>query len=343
MQMNCICKSFQKGSSMKDVIIDTILDTARLIPFLYITYLIMGILEKRASSTMRNIVRKSGKAGPILGSMLGIVPQCGFSAAASSFYAGRIITLGTLISIYLSTSDEMLPILLSESSIGLSTIIKILLLKMTIGMIAGFLIDFIFRNTLEEPKVQLIQTEEQLLQRQNPGNGKIQPAKMQTPKMGAGRKQSSIRMAGNDTCNIANCICGNGRNPFWAACIHTFRIVLFIMVISFALNLFLLFVGEDALKYIFLNKPIIGELSAALIGLIPNCAASVVLTQLYVEGALSFGACMAGLLVGAGIGILVLFRANNQRKDTLRVICLLYGFGENSGILINMLLADLWR
>lgn len=328
---------------MEEVILDTLLDTARLIPFLYITYLIMGILEKRAAGTMRNIVRKSGKAGPVLGGILGVVPQCGFSAAASSFYAGRIITLGTLIAIYLSTSDEMLPILLSESSIGMSTIVKILLLKMGIGVFAGFMIDLLFKNSTEEPKMQLIQNGAQLKGRAGNSMGKMQAPKMQAGKMGTAKMQGSSRLSGNETCNIANCICGNGRNVFWAALVHTFRIALFIVGISFALNLIIFFVGEDALKHIFLNKPVIGELLAALVGLIPNCAASVVLTQLYVEGAISFGACMAGLLVGAGVGILVLFRANRRMKENIRVVALLYCIGVISGIILEFLPAGIWR
>lgn len=336
---------------MEEVIIDTLLDTARLLPFLYITYLIMGILEKRASGTMKNIVRKSGKAGPVIGGILGVVPQCGFSAAASGFYAGRMITLGTLIAIYLSTSDEMLPILISESSIGMSTIVKILLLKVGIGMVAGIIIDIVFKSTVNEPQMMLVQTSEQMRGMGNTGRmqsargqaTKMQTGKMQTGKMQAGRMQGSNRMPDNAICTNVNCICGNGKNVFFAAFIHTFRIAVFILIISFVMNLVIFLVGEDSIKHIFLNKPVIGELLAALVGLIPNCAASVVLTQLYVEGALSFGACMAGLLVGAGVGILVLFRANRRMKENIRVVALLYCIGVISGIILEFLPAGIWR
>lgn len=331
---------------MIDIILDTLLDTARLIPFLYITYLIMGILEKRASGTMKNIVRRSGKAGPVIGGILGVVPQCGFSAAASGFYAGRMITLGTLIAIYLSTSDEMLPILISESSIGMSAIVKILLLKVGIGIVAGIIIDIVFKSTVNEPQMMLVQTSEQMRGMGNTGRMQSvrgQATKMQTGKMQAGRMQGSNRMPDNTICTNVNCICGNGKNVFFAAFIHTFRIAAFILIISFVMNLVIFLVGEDSIKHIFLNKPVIGELLAALVGLIPNCAASVVLTQLYVEGALSFGACMAGLLVGAGVGILVLFRANRRMKENIRVVALLYCIGVISGIILEFLPAGIWR
>ena len=132
---------------MWDVILDTVIDSVKLIPFLFLTYLAMEYLENKAADKMQNAVKKAGKLGPLFGGILGAVPQCGFSAAATSLYAGRVITLGTLIAIYLSTSDEMLPILISEKSIGTLTIIKILILKMVIGMIAGFLIDFFIRKS----------------------------------------------------------------------------------------------------------------------------------------------------------------------------------------------------
>ena len=284
---------------MWDIILDTVLDCLKLIPFLFLTYLMMEYLENKAAGKMQAAVRKAGKLGPLLGGILGVVPQCGFSAAATSLYAGRVITLGTLLAIYLSTSDEMLPILISENSIGTMTIVKILLLKMLIGMVAGFLVDLILR--------------------------KMHP--------GIHEEEEHI----HEICEHDHCHCGGSHSIVRSALIHTIKITGFILLVTFALNLLLHVWGEENLKNLILNRPFIGELIAGIVGLIPNCAASVVLTQLYVEGAMSFAACMSGLLVGAGVGILVLFKTNRNVKENLKIVGLLYGIGVVAGLLLEFL------
>lgn len=280
---------------MWDVILDTLLDSVKLIPFLFLTYLAMEYLEHKTAGKLQATIKKGGRLGPLFGGVLGAVPQCGFSAAASNLYAGRVITLGTLIAIYLSTSDEMLPILISEAdTVGMSAIFKILALKAGIGILAGFVIDLLVRPKKEE--------------------------------------HDHI----HEMCEHEHCHCGGGTSIVKSALVHTGRITLFLVLISFALNTVLFFLGEDVLKTLILNKPVIGELLAGLVGLIPNCASSVVLTQLYLEGAMSFAACMSGLLVGAGVGILVLFRANQDRKETVKIVLLLYGIGVAVGILMEL-------
>lgn len=282
---------------MWDVILDTLLDSAKLLPFLFLTYLVMEYLEHKTAGKVQNVMQKGGCLGPLFGGILGAVPQCGFSAAASNLYAGRIITLGTLISIYLSTSDEMLPILISEAKdLGAGPILKILALKAAIGIAAGFLIDLAVRPAKDEYGPDHIR----------------------------------------EMCEHDHCHCGEGSGIFKSALIHTVQIILFILLVSFVLNTVLFFWGEDVLKNLVLNKPVIGELLAGLVGLIPNCAASVVLTQLYLEGAMSFAACMSGLLVGAGIGILVLFRANRNKKENIKIVLLLYIIGVTAGILMEL-------
>ncbi len=279
---------------MLDVILDTIMDSAKLIPFLFITYLTMEYLEHKTASKVQRVVQKRGRLGPFFGGVLGIVPQCGFSAAASNLYAGRVITLGTLIAIYLSTSDEMLPILISEADkVGIGDIIKILALKAMIGIIAGFIIDLLVR-----PKED---------------------------------HENHI----HELCEHDHCHC-SGSGIFKSALIHTAQITGFILLVSFILNMVLYFLGEDALRSLLLNKPVIGVLLAGLVGLIPNCAASVVITQLYIEGAMSFAACMTGLLVGAGIGLLILFRVNRNKKENLYIMLLLYIVGVCSGLLMEL-------
>lgn len=271
----------------------TFLDTVKLIPFLFLTYLAMEYLEHRAGEKATTLVKKSGRLGPIFGSLLGIVPQCGFSAAASNLYAGRIITMGTLLSIYLSTSDEMLPILISEGALA-SLIGKILLIKVLIGMAAGFLIDLFFHRKEKE--------------------------------------HDHI----HEICEHEHCHCERG--IFRSAVSHTLQITLYILLVAFVLEVILGIVGEEALAGLISDRPVLGPVLAGIVGLIPNCASSVVLTQLYLDlnGAMSFGTMLAGLLVNAGVGLLVLFRVNHDKKDNLKIVGLLYLIGVASGIVLEL-------
>lgn len=278
-----------------DIILDTLSDSIKLLPFLFLTYLAMEYLEHKTGEKLQNAIRKSGKWGPVAGSVLGAFPQCGFSAAASNLYAGRIITLGTLLSIYLSTSDEMLPVLISENA-GIGMIMKVLGVKILIGMAAGLTIDIVIRHLSKN-------------------------------------RDEELRI--EHLCEQHHCHCEEG--ILKSALHHTIEIFLYLMLISFVLNLLIGMIGEDFLAGLILNRPVIGELAAGLIGLIPNCAASVVITQLYLKGVLSAGAMMSGLLSGAGVGILVLLRVNDKRKENVRIIGLLYVIGVLAGLLIELL------
>ena len=278
---------------MLDVILDAVIDTVKLIPFLFLTYLAMEYLEHKTGSKAQRLVQRAGRFGPVIGGLLGVVPQCGFSAAASGLYTGRVITLGTLFAIYLSTSDEMLPILISEQApIGL--IGKILFAKAAIGIFAGMLIDFVLRKKGAEEHEHI-----------------------------------------HEICEHDHCHCEEGAGVFRSALTHTLQISIFILVVTFGLNLILHFVGEDALANLVLNRRILGPALAGLIGLIPNCAGSVAITQLYLEGAMSIGSAMAGLLTGSGVGLLILFRMNPDKKENLKILALLYGIGVLAGILIG--------
>lgn len=278
---------------MLDVILDAVIDTVKLIPFLFLTYLAMEYLEHKTGSKAQRLVQRAGRFGPVIGGLLGVVPQCGFSAAASGLYTGRVITLGTLFAIYLSTSDEMLPILISEQApIGL--IGKILFAKAAIGIFAGTLIDFVLRKKGVEEHEHI-----------------------------------------HEICEHDHCHCEEGAGVFRSALTHTLQISIFILVVTFGLNLILHFVGEDALANLVLNRRILGPALAGLIGLIPNCAGSVAITQLYLEGAMSIGSAMAGLLTGSGVGLLILFRMNPDKKENLKILALLYGIGVLAGILIG--------
>lgn len=282
---------------MFHVIEHTFLDVIKLVPFLFLTYLLMEFLEHKTKDKTKKLMKKAGKFGPVIGAAAGILPQCGFSAAAAGLYAGRIISMGTLIAIFLSTSDEMLPILISEA-VAPKVIVQILGLKLFIGMVAGIVIDL-----LVHPKVH----------EHNHDHHHI-----------------------HELCEHDHCHCEQG-NVWKSACYHTAKITFFLLIVSFVLNMCLHFVGEDTLATLILNRPVIGQLLSGLVGLIPNCASSVVITQLYLEGAMSFGAMMSGLLVGAGVGILVLFKVNKNKKEALKVIGILYVVGVAAGILLELL------
>ncbi len=280
---------------MLDVILDTLIDSIKLLPFLFITYLLMEYIEHKMKHKSKETIQKSGKWGPFFGSLLGIFPQCGFSVSATNLYAGRVITLGTLIAVYLSTSDEMLPIFISEA-VSPIIILKILAIKLVIGMIAGFIIDLVI-NVLTKNKIK-----------------------------------ENIEQV----CEEEHCHC-NENGILKSSIHHTLNIFVYIIIISFIINTIVYFIGEEAIANLLLNKPIIGPLVSALIGLIPNCAASVIITNMYLQKVISFGSMMAGLLTGAGIGLAVLFKTNNEIKENIKIVVLLYSIGVIVGIVIDTL------
>lgn len=280
---------------MYDIILDTLMDGIRLLPFLFITYIVMEYIEHKMSAGTRRVVQASGRFGPLIGSIAGIFPQCGFSAAAASLYAGRVITRGTLIAIFLSTSDEMLPVFISQR-VSVNIILSILGMKVVIGMAAGFLIDLVFSLIEKKPEQE---------------------------------------MDIHHMCEHDHCHCEEG--IFQSALVHTAQIFFFIILVSFILNLVIAGVGEESLTEIILNRPFIGSLLSGLVGLIPNCAASVVITQLYLDGAMSLGAMMSGLLVGAGVGLIVLYKTNDSLKENLRITAILYVIGVVAGIAVDFL------
>ena len=284
---------YGKARIMPEIIKDTLTDTLKLLPFLFLTYLVMEYLEHKTGEKTQHIIRKAGRLGPMLGGALGIVPQCGFSAAASGLYAGRVISLGTLMAVYLSTSDEMLPILISEKA-PLELILRILSAKAVIGITAGIMIDILCRRgkTQEYPHI-------------------------------------------HDLCEQEHCHCEKG--VVRSALIHTAQIGFFLLIITFVCNLAFHFVGRDVLGNLILNHPVFGPMLAGLVGLIPNCAGSVLITQLYLKGAMNLGAAMAGLLSGSGVGVLVLFRVNRNPGENLRILALLYGIGTAVGIVIGLM------
>lgn len=286
-----------------EILLDTGIDALKLLPFLFVTYLIMEYIEHKTGDKTKSIIKKSGKWGPVLGAILGIFPQCGFSAAAANLYAGKVITMGTLIAIFLSTSDEMLPILISEAA-PVELILKVLAVKLAIGLIAGIVIDCVgqvFRKKREKKEEK--ETGEEI----------------------------------GHMCEHEHCPCEK-EGIFKSSIKHTLNIFVFIIIISLIMNIIIHFIGEENISNLILNMPVVGPLIAGIVGLIPNCASSVILTQLYLQNVISIGSMIGGLLVGSGIGMLVLFRVNEDFKENMKILTILYLIGVLSGIIIDLIL-----
>ena len=278
---------------MIDIIIDTIIDVLKLIPFLFIAFLLIEVLEHKLTNKNKNIITKSKKFGPVIGAFLGIIPQCGFSVMGTNLYITRIISLGTLFSIYLSTSDEMLPILISEKA-DIKIILQIILIKILFGMFYGVLIDLILRKRK--------------------------------------KKQDKTNY---EICEKEHCHCEKG--ILLSSIKHTLNIVIFLFITTLIINIVFHYVGEDYLSKVLLKGTILGPFITSLIGLIPNCGASIILTELYLNNAISLSSLIAGLLTGSGTALIVLFKENKNMKENIFIICLLYTLGVISGLILELL------
>lgn len=295
-------------------------DTLYLIPFLFVTYLAMEWLEHKAGDKAEEAVRRAGATGPVVGAVVGIVPQCGFSAAAATLWAGRVITLGTLFAVFLSTSDEMLPIFLAEQ-VDPMTIVKIMGVKLMIGMIMGFVVDAAVRLARRDREKLRIH---ELCERDHCHcNGECDACE-QNPELAYDYQHDEEHEHHHEHSSILR-----------SALKHTAQVTVFIFLITLVLDGVLEVVGEDAIGAFLGSNPALSVFGSALVGLIPNCAASVVIAQLYVDGALGAGAMMAGLLVSAGVGLLVLFRTNRQVRQNLIVLAGLWATGVFWGLIIT--------
>ena len=270
------------------------LDTLKLIPFLFLTYLLMEFLEHRAGGKLETALRRAGRFGPVAGGILGAVPQCGFSAAISGLYAGRVVTPGALVAVFLATSDEMIPVAVAGAASPLF-ILKVLGFKVGIGIAVGLLTDLIVHALRRGDKAEEIES----------------------------------------LCEEAHCGCEKG---IWRSAIHhTLQVGLFLFLITVVLTGLIETLGEESIADWFVRFPVLGPVVAAVVGLIPNCASSVVITQLYLDGVLSGGCLMAGLLSGAGVGLLVLFRVNHRHfKENLLLLATVFAVGALTGVLFDL-------
>ena len=278
----------------EEIFLHGLLDTLTIIPFLFLTYLLMEFIEHRAGEKAENFMKKAGVFAPVVGGLLGAVPQCGFSAAASNLFAGRVISIGTVVAVFLSTSDEMIPILLT-GSVPVGTVALVVLYKAMVGILVGMGVDFALRMMRKEPEKINIDA----------------------------------------ICDEDNCHCERG--IWYSALHHTATISLFVLVVTFAVNALVFFVGEENLGAVMYNKPFISHIIASVFGLIPNCAASVALTTLCTEGLITAGTMMSGLFSGAGVGLLVLFRVNKSIKENLMIMGIVLAAGVIFGLVGDLI------
>lgn len=280
---------------MKDCIMDGLLDTVKLLPYLLITFLLLEFIEHKLSKKNQKVLSKNKKYGPLAGGLLGALPQCGFSSMAANLFSARVITMGTLIAVFLSTSDEMLPIMISEKCSPM-LLFKIVGFKVLIGIIIGFIVDLIYRNSKTN-------------------------------------KNDEIK----EICEHDHCGCEHD-GILLSSIKHTLKIGFFILIVNLLINLVVFKVGEDNLSNLLHHKNILTYFVACLIGLIPNCAGSVIITKVYLAKFITVGTMIGGLLTGSGLGILLLFKTNKNLKENLSILSIIYFTGVIIGFIVDLII-----
>lgn len=281
------------GEFLDEVILHGFIDTLKLVLFLFLTYLLMEFIEHKAQDKATKLMKRAGMLGPIAGGIFGAVPQCGFSAAAANLYTGRIISLGTLVAVFLSTSDEMLPVLIA-GNVNLITVLLIILYKSIVGILAGLIIDLVIKALkLRKEEINI-----------------------------------------DEICDNDNCHCERG--IFYSALHHTAHVSLFVFIVTVFVNALVFFVG-DGFDGGVTDIPFVSHVLCAVVGLIPNCAASVALTRLAMSGIITSGAMMSGLFSGAGVGMLILFKVNKHHKENALIALILILVGTMFGMLADLM------
>ena len=281
-----------------DSLLDGLKDGAWSLPVLFVAYLLMELLERSQKLNEEILHGYSHKAGPLLGGLLGVVPQCGISGAAATLFSTGSVTVGTMLAVFFATSDEMLPIMLSsvaDGDIRLSSILLIVVGKAALGVALGYLADLLLTKYI--------------------------------------RSQKNI----HGFCEREHCACDEEEGSMFVSALkHTLKIAVMLIAVNVVLNFVLGMIGVERLSGSVLNRPFIGEILLALVGLIPNCSVSVVITESYLSGLIGLGGLFAGLLSNAGIGLLVLFRTNKNLKENLVITSTLYGLSAAAGIVITL-------
>ena len=310
-----------------DVLADSVIDTLKLIPFLFVTYLAMEALEHFASNKVREAVERAGTAGPAVGALLGALPQCGFSAMAATLFSGRVVTAGTLVAVILSTSDEMIPVFVAHQEPA-SRMLSIIAIKVVLGIVAGLLLDVALR----------------LLHRAGDGHAHIhelcerehchceEADELDDDEGHDGRGDHDEQHDHHEHAHHH----GHSHHGVWgivrSACVHTAQVTAFIFLISLLFGLIIEGLGVDSIRSMLAYHPVRATFIAALVGLIPNCGASVAIAELFLDGTLATGPMLAGLLSSGGVGLLVLWRTNADARQNVYVTLLVYGVAVLAGL-----------
>ncbi len=281
---------------MVDCLLDALFDTLKILPYLLVTFLILELIEHKVKGRNQTALQKHRKYGPIVGGLVGALPQCGFSAVASNLFSSRVITIGTVIAIFLSTSDEMLPVMLSQQT-DLFVLFCIILAKVIIGIMVGLIVDRIYYRF--------------------------------------NKKDTEMNVA--EICNHDHCHCEE-KSILVSSLFHTLKTGFFILIANIVISLVLFWIGEENLSQIILDGGILTYFIACLIGLIPNCASSVIVTELYLSGLISTGVMMSALLTGSGLGILLLFKNNKNRRENFFILGVIYFIGVIVGVMTDLFL-----
>jgi len=304
---------------MLDVILDALKDSLNMVPLLLIIYIGIELIEYKWGGKIRTFIQKAGSAGPAMGALGGSLPQCGFSVVGATLYTQRLVTIGTLLAIYLSTSDEAIPVILSQPEKA-PIIIPIILTKILIAIIAGYSIDLVFKKANKKTLSHI----------ENYEHGSDSKSHHHEEIM-----DSTIACCGhNPNPDIKKF---DAKNIFLHPIIHTFKVFTFIFLITSIISLLIFWVGEGAFTDLFSRHTLLQPFIAALVGLLPDCASSVAITELYLKGIITYGAVIAGLCASGGLGLLVLIKEDKNKKDIIRIIALLYGISVFVGLVIQFL------
>lgn len=341
-----------------DILLDAGKDTLSLVPFLLVTYLALETLEHVAGDRVNGAIKRAGAAGPVVGSLLGMVPQCGFSAMAATLYAGRVVTLGTLVAVFLSTSDEMLPLLLAEQ-VPVQTMAMLLASKALIALVTGFIVDAAIRGLRRNARAHAAIRRTVLGTASNPAH-----VNCAHDDHTGGDIIDEVAEAGvsadhiHELCERDHCGCDEDEDEYEhghghdhghshshesapllsiirSAISHTVQVSVFIFLVTLILVAVLETFGESAIEQFLRGNETLAVLGSALVGLIPNCSASVVITQLYLEGALQLAPMLAGTLISAGVGYLVLFRTNRSARENVLFLIMMYVIGAGWGLILS--------
>lgn len=304
---------------MYELILDALVDSLKMVPYLLAVYIIIELVEYKLGDKIRKNVQKAGAAGPVLGAIAGILPQCGFSVVTTALYTQRLVTIGTLLAVYISTSDEAIPIILSQPD-KVGVILPLLLSKLVIAIVVGYLVDFFYRKTNRETLEHI----KKFAQNKDDASHYHESVK------------DDVACCGHSTCSTSKTF--SYKELFIHPLIHTAKIFVYIFLATLGINILVFWIGQEALTAMLASNAFWQPFLAALVGLIPNCVASVTITEFYLSGIINYGSVIAGLSASGGLGILILFKEEAHKKNAYKIIGILYGASVIAGLIFQYLL-----